>query len=78
VDANSGEPWSEMDLEDLRHSLDYGNTFAAAASLPCRDEDEVRQKAKELGLLDQPGKRVRVVRFDVDSLTRSYSLINVQ
>ena len=78
MDANSGEPWSEMDLEDFRHSLDYGNTFAAAASLPCRDEDEVRQKAKELGLLDQPGKRVRVVRFDVDSLTRSYSLINVQ
>ena len=51
-----------MELEDLRHSLDDGNTFAAAASLLCRDEDEVRQKAKQLGLLEQPGKRVRVVR----------------
>jgi hypothetical protein len=28
----------------------------------CRDEDEVRQKAKELGLTEHPGKRVRVVR----------------
>ena len=35
MDANSGEPWSEMDLEDLRHSLGYGEIFAAA---------EVRQK----------------------------------
>ena len=54
MDANSGEPWSEMDLEDLRHSLDYGNTFAAAASFLCRDEDEVRQKAKALGLPSTP------------------------
>ena len=45
-----GKSWSEMDLEDLRHSIDYGDTFAQAASFLCRDEDEVRQKAKELGL----------------------------
>ena len=64
MDANSGEPWSEMDLEDFRHSLDYGNTFAAAASFLRRDEDEVRQKAKELGLKAHPGKRssVRLAR----------------
>jgi hypothetical protein len=64
MDANSGEPWSEMDLEDFRHSLDYGNTFAAAASFLCRDEDEVRQKAKQLGLKAHPGKRssVRLAR----------------
>jgi hypothetical protein len=62
MDANSGEPWSEMDVEDLRHSLDYGNTFAATARFLCRDEDEVRQKARALGLTEHPGKRIRVVR----------------
>jgi hypothetical protein len=62
MDANSGKPWYEMDMEDLRHSLDYGNTFADAASMLCRDEDEVRQKARALGLTEHPGKRVRVVR----------------
>ena len=44
MDANSGEPWSEMDIQDLRASLDFGNTYADAASMLCRDEDEVRQK----------------------------------
>ena len=64
MDVDSGKSWSEMDLEDLRHSIDYGDTFAQAASFLCRDEDEVRQKAKELGLVEQPGKRskLRVVR----------------
>ena len=46
MDANSGEPWSEMDIKDLRASLDFGNTYADAARMLCRDEDEVRQKAK--------------------------------
>ena len=64
MDANSGAPWSEMDIADLTHSLDYGDRFAQTASFLCRDEDEVRQKAKELGLVEQPGKRskLRVVR----------------
>jgi hypothetical protein len=34
-----------MAIADLTHFLDYGNTFADAASMLCRDEDEVRQKA---------------------------------
>ena len=38
MDANSGKSWSEMDLEDLGHSIDYGDTFAQAASFLCRDE----------------------------------------
>jgi hypothetical protein len=62
MDVNSGEPWSEMNIADLTHSLAYGNTIADAASMLCRDEEEVRQKAKELGLTEHPGKRVRVVR----------------
>ena len=53
MDANSGEPWSELDIQDLRASLDFGNTFADAASMLCRDEDEVRQKAKQLGLVER-------------------------
>jgi hypothetical protein len=57
MDANSGEPWSEMDIDDLKASLDYGNTYAQAASFLCRDEGEVRQKAKELGLGAHPGRR---------------------
>jgi hypothetical protein len=63
MDANSGHPWSEMDVADLANSLGYGNTIVDAASMLCRDEDEVRQKAKELGLVEHPGKRspVRVV-----------------
>jgi hypothetical protein len=57
MDANSGEPWSEMDIADLAHSLGFGNTIADASSMLCRDEDEVRQKATELGLVEHPGKR---------------------
>jgi hypothetical protein len=33
MDANSGEPWSEEDVDDLTHSLAYGNTIADAASM---------------------------------------------
>jgi hypothetical protein len=36
MDANSGEPWSELDLDDLESCLDYCNSFAAAASMLCR------------------------------------------
>jgi hypothetical protein len=54
MDANSGEPWSEMDVADLTHSLDYWDTFAQTASFLCRDEDEGRQKARQLGGLSTP------------------------
>ena len=56
MDANSGEPWTEMDIQDLRASLDFGNTYADAASMLRRDEDEVRRKAKELGLVEHRKK----------------------
>ena len=51
MDANSGEPWSEMDISDLTNELAHGRTMAETASFLCRDEDEERQKAEELGLL---------------------------
>jgi hypothetical protein len=53
MDANSGEPWSEMDISDLTNELAHGRTVAETASFLCRDEGEVREKMKELGL----GKR---------------------
>ena len=56
MDANSGEPWFEMDIQDLGASLDFGNTLADAASMLCREEDEVRQKARELGLVERRKK----------------------
>ena len=37
-------------------------TLSDSASMLCRDEAEVRQKAGELGLLEQSGKRLRLVR----------------
>ena len=44
-------PGARWDISDLTNELDHGRTrFAQAASFLCRDEDEVRQKAKELGL----------------------------
>ena len=45
-------------ISDLTNELAHGRTFAQTASFLCRDLDEVRQKAKELGLVEQ---HVRVV-----------------
>ena len=57
MDANPGKHRSEMDPEELKVSLHYGNPFAGAASMLCRDVDEVRQIARQLGLTEYPGKR---------------------
>ena len=62
MNANSGEPCSEMDIADLTNELNIGRTFAQTASFLCRDEDEVRQKARALGLTEHPGRRIRMVR----------------
>ena len=58
MDANSSEPWSEMDISDLTYDIARGRTVAETASFLCRDEDEVRKKMKELGLVE---RHVRVV-----------------
>jgi hypothetical protein len=62
MDANSGAPWSKMDVSDLRNEIAHDRTVAQTASFLCRGEDEVREKMKELALTEHPGKRVRVVR----------------
>jgi hypothetical protein len=43
-----------MDIADLANELAHGRTFAQTAGFLCRDEDEVRQKAKELRLVERP------------------------
>jgi hypothetical protein len=47
---NTGKPWSEMDDEDLRASIAAGDTSKTAAEFLCRNANEVRKRAKELGL----------------------------
>jgi hypothetical protein len=57
MDANSGAPWSEMDISDLTNEIARGRTVAETASFLCRDMHEVREKMNELGLVEHPGKR---------------------
>jgi len=53
MDANSDEPWSETEISDLTNELARGRTIEETATFLCRDLDDVRQKAKELGLVKQ-------------------------
>ena len=48
MDANSGKRWSKMDILDLKNEIGRGRTVAQIASFLCRDEDEVREKMREL------------------------------
>jgi hypothetical protein len=47
---NTGTPWSEMDLFDLRNSLKQGDAPEKVADFLCRTLSEVREKMAELGL----------------------------
>ena len=51
TDLNSGKPWSTMDLADLRRSLADGDSIGETARFLCRDVEEIRAKAIELGLI---------------------------
>jgi hypothetical protein len=53
MDANSDDPWSETEITDLTIELARGRTIEETAIFLCRDLDDVRQKAKELGLVKQ-------------------------
>ncbi len=55
VNINSGMPWSEMDIEDLRQSFAYGNSVAETADVLCRDVEEVEEKLADLGLVRPKG-----------------------
>jgi hypothetical protein len=45
---NSGKPWSELDLEDLRYCLAADWPAEDIADFLCRDVDEVRAKTAEI------------------------------
>jgi len=52
-DTNDSKEWSTTDLEDLTLSLKDGGSIEGAAYFLCRGGtiEEVRLKAKELGLI---------------------------
>jgi hypothetical protein len=54
-DIKDGQAWSATDIEDLALALKDGGTIEGAAYFLCRAGtiDDVRQKAKELGLIKQ-------------------------
>ena len=56
MDANSGEPWSEMDIADLAHSLAIGQGASEVASFLCWDEPEVGSRPRG-GVLSLHGSR---------------------
>jgi hypothetical protein len=53
IDLYDGEPWTDMDVEDLVAALRHGDTIEDTAQFLCRSGtvDEVRRKAEELGLI---------------------------
>ena len=54
MDIYDGEPWTEMDLEDLRAELEHGSSIEEAAQFLCRSHsiEEVERKARELRLIE--------------------------
>jgi len=52
-DQNDGKAWSAADVEDLALVLKDGGTVEGAAFFLCRGGtiEDVRQKAKEFGLI---------------------------
>jgi len=49
MDFNSGQPWSEEDLQDLRKAIVLGDmTIRELADYFYRDVDEVRDKIEDL------------------------------
>jgi hypothetical protein len=53
MDIYDGEPWSEMDIEDLRAELEHGSSIEEAAQFLCRADsvEEVERKARGLGVI---------------------------
>jgi len=54
-DIYDGAPWTKMDIQDLTAALSHGSTIEEAAEHLCRSGsiEDVRRKAKELGLIDK-------------------------
>jgi hypothetical protein len=57
MDINSGQPWSDMSVEDLKHAVKIGTPVREIATFLCRDVEEVLAKVDELdaaGLIEIP------------------------
>jgi hypothetical protein len=57
MDIYDGADWTEMDIEDLKASIEHGRSVDEAAEFLCRagNADDVARKCRELGL--EPSKR---------------------
>jgi len=59
MNLNSGKPWSQTALYDLRYWLEHGDSVEQVAELLCRDVNEVREKMVELGIRERPSANHR-------------------
>jgi len=52
MDIYDGTDWTEMDIDDLKATIEGGATIKEAAEFLCRAEsvDDVARKCEELGL----------------------------
>ena len=52
IDIYDGEPWTDMDIDDLIAAIRHGDTIEETAQFLCRSGTlkDVRRKAEELGL----------------------------
>jgi hypothetical protein len=48
MNLNTGTPWSEWALADLRYCMEHGQSIEEIADFLCRDIEEVRAKVTEL------------------------------
>ena len=49
MNLNSGDEWSEMDDRDLAQAITFAENVAEIADFLCREVNEVRERAVELG-----------------------------
>jgi hypothetical protein len=54
--GRDGLLWRIQDIAELARCLKHGNAIKDAARMLGRDEDEVRQKACDLGLMEHASK----------------------
>jgi hypothetical protein len=48
---NTGKPWSDMDLLDFGNAVATGQSVEQIADFLCRTRQEVRDKARALGIV---------------------------
>lgn len=56
MDLYDHAPWTPMDIEDLKLSIEHGRSIEEAAEFLCRSGsiEDVRRKAEELRLVHTP------------------------